>query len=128
LFAHAIHHGAHALKIWIPAAAAGVVRVTDHVPERRPLAAYLASHSHDNSSPIFTKSHKESSLAEISPIRIRFDSFHRGEVHYGVRGFEPHKIRAPRDPQQSNFLAGHTPGPVFPHGEIGEIIFGWAAE
>jgi hypothetical protein len=31
--AHAFHHGANALQIWIPAAAAGVVRVTDYVAE-----------------------------------------------------------------------------------------------
>jgi hypothetical protein len=73
LFAHAVHYGADALQIWIPAAAAGVVRVTDHVPERRPLAANLASHSHDDSSPILTKLNKVSSLAEFCPIRTRFD-------------------------------------------------------
>jgi hypothetical protein len=62
------------LKIWIPAAAAGVVRVTDHVAERRPLAANLASHGHDNSSPILTKLNKVSSLAEFLRIITRFDS------------------------------------------------------
>src|SRR6202166_4679160 len=50
--AHAFDHGADALKIWIPAAAAGIVRVADHVAERRSLAANLAFHCHDNSSPI----------------------------------------------------------------------------
>jgi hypothetical protein len=69
------------LKIWIPAAAAGVVRVTDHVAERRPLAANLASHSHNNSSPIFTKLNKVSSLAEFWPIRTRFDFFRSIFIH-----------------------------------------------
>jgi hypothetical protein len=71
--AHAIDHGANALKIWIPAAAAGIVRVTDHVAERRPLAANLAFHSHDNSSPIPTKLNKVSSLAEFEPVCTGFD-------------------------------------------------------
>jgi hypothetical protein len=73
LLANAFDHGANALKIWIPSAAAGVVGVTDHVTERRTLAANLASHSHDNSSPILAKINKVSSLAEIWPIRTRFD-------------------------------------------------------
>jgi len=73
--AHAFDYSANALKIWIPAAATGVVRVTDHVAERRPLAANLASHSHDNSSPILTKLNKARSLAEFWPMRTRFDSF-----------------------------------------------------
>jgi hypothetical protein len=73
LFAHAIHHGADALQIWIPAAAAGIVRVADHIPERRPLAANLTFHSHSNSSPILTKLSKVKSLAEFWPIRTRFD-------------------------------------------------------
>ena len=71
--ARAIDHGANTLQIWIPAAAAGIVGVTDHVPERRPLAANLASHSHDNSSPILTMLNKGNSLAEFRPIRTRFD-------------------------------------------------------
>jgi hypothetical protein len=71
--AHAFHYGANALKIWIPAAAAGIVRMTDHVAERRTFAANLASHCHDNSSPILTKLNKEGSLAEFWPIRTRFD-------------------------------------------------------
>jgi hypothetical protein len=62
------------LKIWIPAAAASVVRVTDHIAERRPLAANLASHGHDNSSPILTKLNKVISLAEFLRIITRFDS------------------------------------------------------
>jgi hypothetical protein len=71
--AYAIHYGADALEIWIPAAAARVVRVTDHVAERRALAADFASHSHDNSSAILTMLNKASSLAESLPIRTRFD-------------------------------------------------------
>src|ERR1700675_4060499 len=74
--AHAFDHSADALQIWIPAAAPGVVRVTDHVAERRPLAANLASHSHSNSSPILTKLNKVGSLAEFWPNRTRFDSLH----------------------------------------------------
>jgi hypothetical protein len=73
VLARAIDQGANALKIWIPAAAAGVVRVTDHVAERRPLAANLASHGHDNSSPIPTKLNKVSSLTEFWPFRTGFD-------------------------------------------------------
>jgi hypothetical protein len=71
--AHAIDHGADALQIWIPAAAASIVRVADHVAERRPLAANLAFHCHDDSSPILTMLSKVSSLAEFWPIRTRFD-------------------------------------------------------
>jgi hypothetical protein len=71
--AHAINHSANALKIRIPAAAAGVIRVADHVPERRPLAANLAFHGHDNSSPILTMLSKVSSLAEFRRFRTRFD-------------------------------------------------------
>jgi hypothetical protein len=48
--------------------------VTDHVAERRPLAANRASHSHDNSSPILTMLGKVCSLAEFWPIRTRFDA------------------------------------------------------
>jgi hypothetical protein len=73
VLARAIDQGANALKIWIPAAAAGVVRVTDHVAERRPLAANLASHGHDNSSPIPTKLNKVGSLTEFWPFRTGFD-------------------------------------------------------
>jgi hypothetical protein len=72
--AHAFDYRANALQIWIPAAATGVVRVTNHVAERRPLAANLASHSHSNSSPILTKLNKVSSLAEFWPVRTGFDS------------------------------------------------------
>jgi hypothetical protein len=83
--AHAFDHSADALQIWIPAATAGVIRVTDHVAERRPLAANLASHCHDNSSPILAKVNKVSSLAEFWPIRTRFDCAGRvisGETVY----------------------------------------------
>ena len=73
LFTSSIHHSADALKIRIPSAAARIVRVTDHVPERRALAAKRAFHSHDNSSPIFTKLNKVSSLADLPSIRTRFD-------------------------------------------------------
>jgi hypothetical protein len=72
--AHAIDHRADALQIWIPAAAARIVRVTDHIAERWPLAADFASHSHDNSSPILTKLNKVSSLAEFCLGRTGFDS------------------------------------------------------
>jgi hypothetical protein len=71
--AHAFNHGANALKIWIPAAAAGIVRMTDYVAERRTFAANLASHCHDNSSPILAMSNKVSSLPEFWSIRTRFD-------------------------------------------------------
>jgi hypothetical protein len=82
LLARAIDHGADALQIGIPAAAAGIVRVADHVTERRPLAANLASHCHDNSSPIHTKLNKEDSLAEFWTIRTRFDSW--VVTHFGL--------------------------------------------
>jgi hypothetical protein len=75
LLARAIDYGADALQIWIPAAATGVVRVADHVAERRPLAANLASHSHDNSSPILTKLNKVISLTEFRAMRTRFDPY-----------------------------------------------------
>jgi hypothetical protein len=69
LLARAIDHGADALQIGIPAAAAGIVRVADHVTERGTLAAKLAFHCHDNSSPIHTKLNKEGSLAEFWAFR-----------------------------------------------------------
>jgi hypothetical protein len=69
LLACAVNHRADALQIWIPAAAAGIVRVTDHIAERRALAANRASHSHDNSSPILTKLNKVSSLTEFWAMR-----------------------------------------------------------
>jgi hypothetical protein len=50
--------------------------VTDHVAERRTFAANLASHSHDNSSPILAKINKVSSLAEFGTMRTRFDFSH----------------------------------------------------
>jgi hypothetical protein len=78
--AHAFNHGADALKIWIPATAPGIVRMTDHVAERWSLAANLAFHCHDDSSPILTMLSKESSLAEFWPIRTGFDSLVNGTV------------------------------------------------
>jgi hypothetical protein len=56
--AHAIDHCADSLEIWIPAAAAGIVRVADHVPERRSLTANLASLGHNDSSSILAKINK----------------------------------------------------------------------
>jgi hypothetical protein len=73
VFARAIDHGANALKIWIPAAAAGIVCVADYVAKRRPLAADLAFHCHDNSLPIPTKLNKGNSLTEFRLVRTRFD-------------------------------------------------------
>jgi hypothetical protein len=77
--AHAFDHSANTLQIRIPAAAAGVVRVTDHVAERRPLAANLASHCHGNSSPVCGILDKVSSLAEFCPIRTGFDALAVGQ-------------------------------------------------
>jgi hypothetical protein len=76
LLARAVNNGANALQIWIPTAAAGIVRVTDHVTETRPLAAKRASHCHNDSSPILLileMLSKVSSLAEFKPIRTSFD-------------------------------------------------------
>jgi hypothetical protein len=81
--AYAIHYGADALEIWIPAAAARVVRVTDHVAERRALAADFAFHCHDNPSAILTMLNKACSLADSLPIRTRFDGLI--VAHFGSR-------------------------------------------
>jgi hypothetical protein len=96
--AHAIDHGANSLQIWIPAAAAGIIRVTDHVPERRPLAANLAFHCHDNSSPILTMLNKANSLAEFRPIRTRFDSLEDKPVsHNFLSEFGPPSDQLPEN-------------------------------
>jgi hypothetical protein len=60
----------HALQIRIPAPPPRIVRVADHIPKRRPLAANRASHRHGNSSPILTKLSKANSLAEFAPFCI----------------------------------------------------------
>jgi hypothetical protein len=89
--AHAIDHSANSLEIWIPATAPGVVRVADHIPERRSLAAKLASLSHDNSSPILAKTSKAHSLTEFFPVRTRFDGLEliappNGNPSRGIQG------------------------------------------
>jgi hypothetical protein len=75
LLAHAVNNRADALQIRIPTAAAGVVRVADHVAETRPLAAKRASHCHIDSSPILLilkMLSKVNSLAEFHPLRTSF--------------------------------------------------------
>jgi hypothetical protein len=74
LLARAIDYGANTLQIRIPAATAGIVRVADDVAKRRTLAANLAFHGHDDSSPIPTMLSKVSSLAEFRRFRTRFDN------------------------------------------------------
>jgi hypothetical protein len=85
LLAHAVDHGANALQIWIPAAAAGIIRVTDHVSERWSLAANCAFHSHSNSSPILAKLSKANSLAEFWEFRTGFD----GDLRFGALARQP---------------------------------------
>jgi hypothetical protein len=72
----------NALKIWIPAAAARIVGVADHVTERRTLAANRAFHSHSNSSPIQAKLSKAVSLAEKWALRTGFDV--PFTIHFGL--------------------------------------------
>jgi len=55
VLARSIDQCVDSLKIRIPAAAARIVGVADHVAERRTLAANCASLSHDCSSPIVSK-------------------------------------------------------------------------
>jgi hypothetical protein len=50
---HAVNHCANSLKIWVPAAAARVIRMADHVAETRAFAAKLTSHCHNCSSSDF---------------------------------------------------------------------------
>jgi hypothetical protein len=67
--AHAIDDGADALKVRIPAAAARVVRVADHVAERRPFAAKLTFLCHDCSSQSLLMTGEARSLAEFAAFR-----------------------------------------------------------
>jgi hypothetical protein len=73
LLARAVNDRADALQIWIPTAAARIIRVADHVTETRPFAAKRASHCHDDSSPIILKLSKANSLAEFVTNRTIFD-------------------------------------------------------
>jgi hypothetical protein len=68
--ANAIDDGVDTLQVRIPAAAPRVVRVADHVAERRPFAAKLAFLCHDCSSQNLPKMNKASSLAEFAAFRI----------------------------------------------------------
>jgi hypothetical protein len=68
--AHAIDDGVDALQVRIPAAAARIVRVADHIAERRPFAAKLAFLCHDLSSQNLPKMNKANSLAEFAAFRI----------------------------------------------------------
>ena len=69
MLAHAINDCANALQVRVPTAAAGIVRVADHVSETRPLAANCASLCHDDSSQNLLKLNKVSSLAESALFR-----------------------------------------------------------
>jgi hypothetical protein len=75
VLSHAVNHRANTLQVWVPAAAARVIRVTDHIAKTRPLAAKLTSHGHKYSSPHRQNPHKESSLAKFRLLRTLFVDF-----------------------------------------------------
>jgi hypothetical protein len=80
---HTVYDRTDALQIWIPAAAARIVRVADDVSETRPLAAKFTSHCHKYSSPHPQNSHKVQSLAEFSHFRILIvRSFQGNAAHF----------------------------------------------
>jgi hypothetical protein len=62
----------NALQIGVPAAAASIIGVANHVSETRSLAAKRAFHCHDDSSPILVMLSKVSSLANFTSIRTSF--------------------------------------------------------
>src|SRR5579862_2337587 len=72
VLAHAVNHSVDALQVWIPAAAAGIIRVADDIAETRSLTAKCASLCHNDSSPILLKLSRVSSLAEFTLIRTSF--------------------------------------------------------
>jgi hypothetical protein len=72
VLSHAVNHRANTLQVWVPAAAARVIRVTDHVAETRPFAAKFTSHGHKYSSPHRQNSHKAKSLAKFRLLRTLF--------------------------------------------------------
>jgi hypothetical protein len=73
VLARTVNQCVNALQIWVPAAAAGIVGVADHISKTRPFAANSASHCHDDSSPHLLKLGKVVSLAEPVLLRTLFD-------------------------------------------------------
>jgi hypothetical protein len=78
VLSHAVDHRANALQVWVPAAAARVIRVADYIAEVRPFAANFTFLRHDSSSRYLPRSSKRCSLTEFSRFRTLFvDAFHR---------------------------------------------------
>src|ERR1700739_3077250 len=63
--AHAVNDRADALKIRIPAASPGVVRMANHVAKRRSLAADFAFLCHCNSSPILLRCERVKQFSRV---------------------------------------------------------------
>ena len=74
LHAHAVNYRANTLEIRIPAAAPGIIRVADHVPERRPLATNFTFLSHSNSPTHFHELTQSSKLIRVLATPHQFDS------------------------------------------------------
>ena len=75
MLSHAVNHRANTLQVWVPAATARIIRVTDHIAKTRPFAAKLTSHGHKYSSPHRQNSHKAKSLAKFRLLRTLFVDF-----------------------------------------------------
>ena len=75
MLSHAVNHRANTLQVWVPAAAARVIRVTDHIAKARPFAAKLTSHRHKYSSPHQQNLYKARSLAKFCHFRTQFVVF-----------------------------------------------------
>jgi hypothetical protein len=75
VLSHAVNHRANTLQVWVPAATARIIRVTDHIAKTRPFAAKLTSHGHKYSSPHRQNSHKARSLAKFRLLRTLFVDF-----------------------------------------------------
>ena len=65
---HAVNYRANSLQIWVPAAAARIIRMADHVAKTRPFAAKLTSHCHKYSSSHFHKLAQSNQFSKVPPL------------------------------------------------------------
>jgi hypothetical protein len=72
VLSYSVDYRVDSLKVWVPPAAARIVRVADDVPKMRPLAANCAFLCHDNSSQPRLKINGVSSLADYITRRTGF--------------------------------------------------------
>jgi hypothetical protein len=72
VLSRAVNHRANTLQIWVPAAAARVIGMANHIAKTRSFAAQLTSHRHNYSSPQLQNSHKAESLAKFLRSRTLF--------------------------------------------------------